>query len=267
MIWSRWTGFDKTWVSEAEVADYRRFCPSLEEVAAWSTGNGNLIGDGDAVRVRLAQITANTFTTLGSAPRLGRTFTAAEDRSGGEPVAVISDGLWRRRYAEDPDILARKILVDGALRRIVGVMPAGFRLPTDFGEDAAEPTELWVPLGLTGAERGNHGLYAAGALRPGATAEAASSELRSLAARLTEEGQYPEAMRFTPFAVPIADEILGSVRPALRLLQGAVAFLLLIACANVANLLLVRAETRQREMALRAALGARRSHHIAQLLA
>jgi predicted permease len=267
MIWSRWTGFDKTWVSEAEVADYRRFCPSLEAVAAWSTSQANLIGDGEPVRVGLAEVTANTFSTLGMAPRLGRTFTADEDRAGGEPVVVISDGLWQRRFAEDPEILGKKVLVDGASRRVVGVMPPGFRLPTDFGEGAAEPTELWVPLGMTGEQRGNHGLYAAGTLRPGATAESATAELRSLTARLTAEGLYPEAMRFTAFALPVAEEILGTVRPALRLLQGAVAFLLLIACANVANLLLVRAETRQREIALRAALGAGRGHLIAQLLA
>jgi len=267
MIWSRWTGFDKTWLSEAEVADYRRFCPSLESVAAWSTGQANLVGDGDPVRVRLAEVTANTFSTLGTAPRLGRTFSAEEDRAGGEPVVVISDGLWQRRYAEDPAILGKKILVDGLSRRIVGVMPAGFRLPTDFGEDAAEPTELWTPLAMTGEQRGNHGLYAAAALRPGSSATSATSELRSLTARLTQEGQYPEAMHFSAFAVPVAEEILGAIRPALRLLQGAVAFLLLIACANVANLLLVRAETRQREMALRTALGAGRGHLMAQLVA
>jgi putative ABC transport system permease protein len=267
MIWSRWTGFDKTWLSEAEVADYRRFCPSLESVAAWSTGQANLVGDGDPLRVRVAEVTANAFDTLGTAPRLGRTFTDLEDRVGGEPVVVISDGLWRRRYAGDPEILGRTILVDGKSRRIVGVMPAGFRLPTDFGEDAAEPTELWTPLAMTGEQRGNHGLYAAAALRSGSSASAASAELRSLTRRLTQEGQYPAAMRFSAFAVPVADEILGTVRPALRLLQGAVAFLLLIACANVANLLLVRAETRQREIALRAALGAGRAHLLAQLLA
>jgi predicted permease len=267
MIWSRWSGFDKTWVSEAEVADYRRFCPSLEEVAAWSGGQANLIGDGEPVRVGQAAVTANTFRALGAAPRLGRTFTDEEDHAGGEPVVVISHGLWQRHYGEDPEILGKKILADGTSRRIVGVMPSGFRLPTDFGEDAAEPTELWIPLAMTGAERGNHGLYAAATLRPGATSASATAELRSLTTRLTAEGQYSEAMHFTAFAIPVADEILGTVRPALRLLQGAVVFLLLIACANVANLLLVRAETRQREIALRAALGAGRGPLVLQMLA
>ena len=267
MIWSRWTGFDKTWLSEAEVADYRRHCPSLRQVAAWASDRANLTGDGEPVRVGLAQVTANAFATLGATPLLGRTFTDEEDRTGGEPVVVISHGLWQRRYGKDADVLGRKILVDGTSRRVVGVMPAGFRLPTDFGEDAAEPTELWVPLAMTGEERGNHGLYGAAELRPGASAAAATAELRDLTARLTREGLYPEAMRFSAFAVPVGEEILGTVRPVLRLLLGAVAFILLIACANVANLLLVRAETRQRELAVRSALGAGRRRLALQLVA
>jgi predicted permease len=267
MIWSRWTGFDKTWLSEAEVMDYRRHCPSLRQVAAWSSERANLTGDGEPVRVGLAQVTANVFATLGAAPLIGRTFTPEEDRPGGEPVVVISHGLWQRRYGTAEGVLGRTILVDGTSRRVVGVMRPGFRLPTDFGEDAAEPTELWVPLALTGEERGDHGLYGAAELMPGATAATATAELRDLTARLTREGLYSEAMRFTAFAVPVKDDILGRVGPALRLLLGAVAFILLIACANVANLLLVRAETRQRELAVRAALGAGRTRVALQLVA
>jgi predicted permease len=269
MIWSRWEGFDKTWLSEVELLDYGRLCQSFARVAGWSSGQSNLTGDGEAVRIGTAGVTASTFATLGSEPLIGRTFTPEEDRPGASAVAVISHGLWQRRYGGDPTVVGRTIVMDGVPRRVLGVMPAEFQLPTDFGEDAAEPTEVWVPLAIdvNAAERGDHGLYGAAELMPGVTAERASAELATIAANWTREGLYPEPMRFSPFAVPIEQEILGAVRPAMLLLFGAVTFLLLIACANVAHLLLARAEGRQREIALRAALGAGRGRVLGQVFA
>src|SRR5262249_30876625 len=154
--------------------------------------------------------------------------------------------------------LGRTILLDGVPRLVVGVMPPGFRLPTDFGENAAEPTELWTPFFVTDdpQQRGSHSYYAAAELAPGVTAEQANAELRALARSNPRDGLYPEAMRFVPFAVPVRDEIVGALRPTLVLLSASVGFLLLIACANVAHLLLARAEVRQREIAVRTSLGA-----------
>jgi putative ABC transport system permease protein len=268
VIWSRWTGFDKTWVSDAEVVDYRTLVRSFAQVAAWDSGQANLTGDGEPVRIGYASVTANTFSTLGAQPLLGRGFTPEEERPGAA-VAVLSYGLWQGRYGGDPGLVGRSIQLDGVPRAVVGVMPPGFRLPTDFGEDAVEPTALWVPLALDTSqlERGSHGYYAAAQLASGSGVPEANAELDALAANWTRDGLYPEPMRFRPFVVSVEDEVVGAVRPAMLLVLGAVTFLLLIASANVASLLLARAESRQREIAVRAALGAGHGRLLRQLLA
>ena len=147
-------------------------------------------------------------------------------------------------------------------------MPRGFALPTDYTVNAAEPSEVWIPLQIDPKEisHGNHGLYGAAALVRGATAESATDELRTLTANLTRQGTYPGRVHFEPFAVPVDKEIRGGARPALVLVIGAVLFLLLIACANVANLLLARADARQREISVRAAIGAGQARLVRQLM-
>jgi predicted permease len=266
MIWSRWTSFDKTWVAEGEVLDYRRRATTLAAVAAWGEGQAILTGEGDPERVSSANVTANVFSTLGVSPILGRTFTEQEDLPNGPDLVVLSHALWSRRYAADPDIVNRTIQINGRPYLVLGVMPAGFLLPTDFQNP--QPSQLWLPLRLDPAstDHGSHGYYAAARLKPGASVAAASGELHAIARAMTREGLYPEQMQFDTVVLSLADEVLGNVRRAIWLLFGAVAFLLLIACANVANLLLVRSEARQREIAVRAALGAGAGRVVRQLV-
>src|SRR5262245_15790742 len=209
LIWSRWVAFDKTWLSEQEVVDYRTQSRTMTSVAAWTTAQQNLTGDGDPLRIGVGLVTANTFEVLGVQPLLGRTIRPEEDVPGGPPVAVLGYRLWQARYGGDTSIVGRKVLLNDVPVEVVGVMPDGFRLPTDFTVDAAEPSELWraIQFDMARLERGSHGYYGAAVLAPGQTAATASDELRALTRRWTEQGLYPEAMRFTAFAVPVDEEI------------------------------------------------------------
>jgi len=268
LIWSQWVGFDKTWLSSQEVVDYRTQSRTMAAVAAWDTGQENLTGDGDPVRVGVGEVTANLFDVLGASPLLGRVIRPEEDLPNGPPVVVLGYRLWQARYGGDPGIIGRKVLLNDVPHEVVGVMPDGFRLPTDFTEHAAEPTELWraIQFDMADLQRGSHGYYGAAVLANGQTAATATEELRALTRRMTEDGLYPEAMRFTAFAVPLDEEIRGGVRPALWILMGAVTFLLLIACTNVASLLLVRGDARVRELALRTAVGAAPARLVRQMI-
>jgi len=268
LIWSRWTAFDKTWLSDQEILDYRRLSRTMTAVAGWTSGQQNLTGNGVPLRVGVGYVTANTFEVLGARPALGRVIAPEEDRPDAAPVAVLGHALWQTRFGGDPAVVGQRVLLDDVATEVVGVMPAGFRLPTDYTEDAAEPTQLWRALQIDEADtsRGSHGFYGAAVLAPGATPASASAELAALTRAMTEQGLYPAPMQFSAFAVPLDDEIRGSVRPALWLLLGAAACLLLIACANVANLLLVRGEARLRELAVRSAVGASADRIVRQLV-
>src|SRR6185436_13006870 len=200
MVWSKWKGFDKTWLSDAEVIDYQTRVKAFSSAGAWSGAQVNLTGDGDPVRLGASLVTANLFQTLGVRPLLGRGFTEAEEEANPYTVVILSYPLWQTRF-DGADVLGRTIQVNGIARQIIGVMPKDFQLPTDYIVDAEEPTRLWAPLQLTQANRGSHGYYAVARLAPGATVAQANAQLADLTTQLTSEKLYPVPMQFTAFAV------------------------------------------------------------------
>ncbi|MEO8501838.1 MAG: ABC transporter permease, partial [Vicinamibacteria bacterium] len=151
-VFNAWTGFEKTWVNPGEMLALKRGAPSIEEVAYWSVGYRNIENGGDATRVAVGEVSASTFSVLGVKTALGRTFTAAEDVDGGPALAVLSHEIFDGQFGGDASILGKLVRIDGRPFEVIGVMPKGFRLPTDFTDDAADPTRIFVPRAATAEE-------------------------------------------------------------------------------------------------------------------
>jgi len=227
------------------------------------------MGGAEPERIRAARVTAGLLPTLAVQPQMGRWFLPEEDRANGRPVMVISDALWRRRFQQNRSIVGRTIPIDGVPTEIIGVMPPAFVCPPAVvlrGTPPAEPAELWIPhaVNLEAGQRGAHYLAIIGRLAPGSTIASADREMNEIQEQI--ERDFPDYRTWRAHVVPLVDQVTSSSRRAVGLLVAAVAFVLLLACANVANLLLARGVGRRREFAIRTALGAGRGRLAVQVI-
>src|SRR5688572_30468439 len=242
----------------------------FEQISAYTFTNLNLTGAGEPARLSTVRTSANLFSLVGATPRLGRTFLPEEDKEGGNRVVILGHALWQSRFASDPAIIGKSLTLNNQSHTVVGVMSPNFQFPVGFGylgKVLNDPTDLYVPIAATGdeARRGNYSFFALGRLKPGVTIDQARAEMTTIERRL--EQQYPEGNTGIGVSlIPTQEQTVKEIRPALLVLLGAVAFMLLIACANIANLLLARAASRQKEIAIRTALGASRLRVLRLLL-